>query len=263
MKKILTLIIIFFLLVSPVFSSEFNFDRAYQDYLFASEKYREAYREYIKARDSYLKYQTLASKTKAFEETFSFLQWRNEVIRTYLLALRLKLEETENSTYKQFFSSKIEEEINWYLNHKNTLKNAPNLENLIILGKETETKYLETECLIYQILGIIITTKEKTIHQKITTQSENLRKIIEKIKQSENKEINFAEKGLEEVKNLLLQSSTKQEEAEKIILQMEPGKEKNLYKYQEIQTLLEESHQILKKANSYLKEIISEVKNEE
>src|SRR4030042_6530513 len=92
MKKILTICIFLFsflfLVPSPAIKAqdnqEFNFDRAYQDYLFTYNQYRQAHNEYVTAREQYLNYKTLTSKTLALEQTLKMLQERDNTIRTYL-----------------------------------------------------------------------------------------------------------------------------------------------------------------------------------
>ena len=268
MIKRLVLIILpyYFLLPLSVLGEDFNFNRAFSDYLYNFDLYRQAYQEYISARDSFLQYKTLTSKTNAFQKTFKMTQARDETVRTYLIALRMKLEETPGISLseKSVFSLRLDNEIAWFLNHKEELSSAGSLEDLVELASKAEERYQqETEILIYQTLHKILVGKENNLAEKINTQIAALKDKLKEIKEK-GKDVSLPERWLLETEKRL----SRFEEKVSVSFEKMEKMEKNVFEdkkqtYREAQLSLEEAHQYLKEANRYLREIIREVKTGE
>lgn len=253
------------LALCPAFAEEptFDFNRAFNDYIYTYGQYRLAYNEYVSARQAYLNYKTLTSETEALNKTLKMLQFRDEVVKTYLTALRLKLAETTGiSNYDQnVLYLKLDAEVAWYLKHRNTLTSAGNLQDLLDSSRETQEKYQGTEILIYQTLEAILSGRETALHQRLNEQIEALKGKISEIRQKGDKKPTTAERWLLEAENRLARSKEKQNAARQVLAKLKPyDKDKN-QSYNQAQFSLEESHQYLKETNSYLKEVIREIKS--
>ncbi len=269
MKKFyLPLILIFILLIFYSFNlvkaQEFNFTKAYDDYLFNYNQYRQSYKEYLTAKEAYLSYQTLTSKNQALEKTLKMLKDKDEVIKTYLTALKMKIAETAGiSKYEQnILYLKLDNEIEWYGQHKESLNSVATLEDLTSLVEKIAERYKTTEILIYQTLGAILSGKENNFREKLATKIQQLKEKVGEIRQKGDKDTSLIERWLLETENRLTRSQEKQFAAQQILAKIESS---DLYKnqsYNKAQFALEESHQYLKEANSYLKEIIREIKGD-
>jgi hypothetical protein len=265
-KKLVLIIFVIFLLPLSVRAEDFDFNRAFSDYLYSFDLYLQVYQEYISARDSFLQYKTLTSKTNAFQKTLRMAQARDETVRTYLIALRMKLEETPGVSLseKNVFSLRLDNEVAWFLNHKEELSSAGSLEDLIELAHRAEEKYQkETEVLIYQTLHKILVGKENNLAEKINKQITALKEKLREIKEK-GEDVSLQERWLLETEKRLRRFEEKISDSVKKMEELE----KSIFRdkgqtYREAQLSLEEAHQYLKEANRYLKEIIREIKTEE
>jgi len=245
------------------YAQEFDFNRAYDDYIYTYSQYRVAHSEYVSAKQAYLNYKTLTSKTEAQDKTLKMLEWRDEVIKTYLTALRLKLAETTGiSNYEQnVLYLKLDSEVSWYIKHHDALSSAGSLEDLVDSAEEAQGKYQETEVLIYQALGTILSGKETTLRQHLNQQMESLKNKIAEIREKGDKKTTIAERWLLEAENRLTRSQEKQSAAQQILTKIKPYDSNKNQSYNQAQFALEESHQYLKEANLNLRELIREVKS--
>jgi len=238
-----------------------DYQKAYQDYISSLNLYRDSHFKYQTAKNEYLAYRTLNAETKAFEATREMLQKRDEGLQSYLRALRLRLEETTAITnYKENLSYlKLDSEIGWLSIHKDSIRGASSIEDLINISSQLEEKYPSLELLAYQTLGIIISARENSLRERVSTQTE---KIAEKINQmkSEGENVEKLQRWMAEAKKKISTSSEKQTEAELKIKEIEVNDSSKLSSFNEAQMSYEQSNQYLKEAVSYLIEIVEEVK---
>jgi hypothetical protein len=251
----------FFSLFSFAFAQELNFDRAYGDYVYNYNLYRESYNTYLTARETFLKYKTLTSKNEALGKTKEMLQKQDEVIKTYLTALRVKLTENPglSSDEQNILFSNLDNEVQWFRQHQEEINLANTLEEIISLSEKSKEQYQKTEVLIYETLGAIFTSKEISLREEISQKIKSLKEKIGEIRLKGDKNTSLAEHWLLEAENRLTQSQEKQFEAQQNLSKIKSSLSKTRV-YNEAQSSLEESHQLLKEANSYLKEIIRELK---
>jgi hypothetical protein len=265
-KIILPLFIFFSLFIFlslPTKAQEFNFDRAQSDYLYNYNLYRQSYTEYIVAKEAYSKYKTLTSKTEALEKTRQMLKNQDEVIKTYLTSLRLKLAETSGiSGYEQnVLYLKMDGEIVWFTKHQGEIQSAGSLEDLSESAKEGQNQYQKTEVLIYQTLGAILASKEIGLREEINQKIKELKDKVGEIRIKGDKNTTLAERWLLEAENRLTRSQEKQFAAQQSLSKIKVNDKNKAGSYNQAQFTMEESHQYLKDANSYLKEVLREIKS--
>lgn len=244
-------------------AQEFNYARAFNDYLYTLGKYREAHREYIVARQAYLAYQTLTSKATAQEKTLAMLRARDETVHTYLAALRMRLAASTGVTnYEQsILYLRLDDELSWYEKHKNNLPSAGSLEDLEKTAEEAQRRWLETEISAYKTLEVILRGKEKALLEQMSTIIEDLGNKLAQIRQKGDKKTTISERWLLEAENRLTRSKEKQNESLSLIQSFKSYDVDKSRKFFEAQFVLEESHQYLKEAVSNLKELIREIKS--
>ncbi len=152
---IFSLIILASIGINRLNAQDFNFDKAYQDYIFTQSRYSESFSAYTKARDTYEKNQTLTLKEDARIKTLEMLRMRDELLKVYLTALRIKLVEVGGltQTEKETQFERIDSEVIWYKDHKEQYKDTDPLEILFSKSKNTQDRYkLDTERKIYDAL---------------------------------------------------------------------------------------------------------------
>lgn len=152
---IASLILFFALDTKSAFAQDFNFDKAYQDYIFTQSQYQNAHSAYEEAKEAYLKNSTLTLKEEARKKTRLMLIARDELERVYLTALRMKIFETKGveSGQKNTILASLDSEIAWYKDHLAAYPDGEPLESLFTKSTEAETHYKETTLpLIYNSL---------------------------------------------------------------------------------------------------------------
>ena len=210
----------FLLLLLPftVNAQDFDFNRAFQDYLYNYNLYRSSHLEYVSAKSEYLTYKTLTAQTKALEATKKMLLARAETLKTYLTALRLKLKETTGIlNYQQnMYYLKLDNEVTWIGTHKNSLPSAGTLEDLVKISQEAEKRYPTMEILAYQTLGTVMTGKEITLRDKINEQISKTEGKINQIKET-GEDTTTLERWLIQAKEKIKRSEEKEKEAQNLL----------------------------------------------
>ncbi len=142
--------------VLPVHAQETDGQKAYSDYLIKLDVYRTNYALFEKARDFYLKTKTLVQKENARLATYDLLVARDDLMASYLTALRLGLLETKQhpGNERGDILSELEGEAPWYLNHKSTYdKTNDSIETLFAKSEEFTKEYeSRTSGFIYSTL---------------------------------------------------------------------------------------------------------------
>lgn len=157
----ITLIILFAIFNRNVYAQTFDFSKAYQDYQYNQSIYNQSFNDYQEAKGFYLKNPTLTLKEEARKKALLMLKNRDELIRVYLTALRMKIFENKglSENNKNDIFEKIDTEISWIVNHKASFMDTDTLEILFEKSKESENRYKDKtlpviyESLFYSSLG--------------------------------------------------------------------------------------------------------------
>lgn len=270
MKRILLLVCFSILLSIAILlncyivtkAQTFDFNRAYQDYLYSFNLYRTSYQNYLSAKNEYQAYKTLNAETKALKTTRQMLQNRTEALRTYLTALRMKLGETTNIiNYQQNLEYlKLDIKTTWLVSHKETLAQTNSIADLLLISSQLEQKYPETELLSYQTLGTVLAGKQNALRAKIVTQSQKIEDKLNQIEiEKEGQGVSLLENWLIEARKKLGLSEEKQREGETILKALKVSNQSKKREFERAQAAFEQSNQYLKDAAAFLMEIIQEI----
>lgn len=267
MKKSAILLILLTLLFTGNVSAQedFNFSRAYSDYIFNLSLYNKAFENYQLARANYLASETLTSKQKAYDTTLTMLETRDETVATHLTALRMKIRELGSLTdhEKEVNYTKIDPEVSWFGQHKDNLKSAGTLEDLVEDSEEARDKYRETEVTMYQALGAVQIGKVVSLRLEIEKIIEEIEEKLTEIRINEDKDTSKIERWILETETRLIRSKEKEIEAKGIHNGLKAGKKSNGQIFNNAQIKIEEANQFLREANGFLKEIIKEIKTQD
>ncbi|MFC1727114.1 hypothetical protein ACFL0Y_01195 [Patescibacteria group bacterium] len=241
----------------------FSFEKAFQDYLYVYNQYLQSHNQYEAAKNSYYTYKTLASKADAMQKTLTMLQVRDDVVRTYLTTIRLRLaDSTGISTYDQsLLYIKLDTEVGWYIQHRDEVTSAGTLKDLLKTSKKAETRFRDSEILAYEALIVILSGKVEAARNLIEQELDQIELKINEIRLKGDKEITSVERWLLEAENKIDRSREKQEQATITIQKLKPKFQKKRGVFNEARTSIHESLIYLKEANDYLKELIAEVKS--
>lgn len=156
MKKLVLSAIVFGVLclavLKTVQAQSLTFDRAYQDYQFNLTIYDTAYSDYQNAKTAYLDNPTLALKETARQKTYTMLVDRDQLMVVYLTALRARIAELPGLSPedKGNIFSKIDPDVNFYVNHKGSFHSDDSLDQLFATASESQSQYKKTTSLIVE-----------------------------------------------------------------------------------------------------------------
>lgn len=254
---------------TPSFSS---FDEVFNQYLISIENYNQAYEEYILKRAQYLRFKTLRSQQDAQVATTEMLQRRDDVVISYLLALRARLGEAiaVSEARKEGLTIRIDEEVSWYLTHKEKLTSARVLDDLVSDSNEAKERLTQSEGLFYEILstiaqGKIVRFTERTdeIFLAVKNKVEEIRADAREGYSFSPGKFNTLDRWLFEAQNLVVRSKTRQTEADDLISELVVRQGNLLGDYNQILATLGESQLYLKETSTFLEEVIREIKTAE
>lgn len=265
MKKYLLLafLFLFFLFTPSVLAQNFDSQKAYEDYVFQKNEYDKAHAEYELARAAYLQSGTLAAKSEAQAKTMAMLVARDEVLRTYLTAIRLRLVETRGllSTEKEPLFGQIDSEVSWYENHKNEVGSAGSLEDLVTESDEARDRFEETtQDIAYRSLFTVSKGKVSTYQIDLRGIITDLETKIAQVRSAGDKETRDIERWMLDTRSKLVRSEEKLLSAQGEILDLGDRSEEKLPAYNKAIFTLEESFQALKEGLDFMKQVIRELK---
>jgi len=262
------LISLLFLWATPANSQtplpeDFNFTRAYADYIFNFDIYRKANIDYELYRTQYLQYKTLKSQENAYNATLTMLKARNSTVETYLTALRKKLDETPGAdgAKKEILFGKIDAEVSWHIDHSDGLPSAGTLEDLVGDSDEAKTKFNTLTPFFYENLVAISGGKVNSVREKQESILITLKEKIVEIKGNGDKTTQILERWILDTEEKIARSREKEQEAYALISKSGTSTSSNTYN--EALFKLKEAYQYLKEANSFLLEIVKEIKFED
>ncbi|MEK7168769.1 MAG: TspO/MBR family protein [Patescibacteria group bacterium] len=156
---------------SVVSAQDFNFAKAREDYVFSDDKFKLDLFDFNLKKAAYQKNPTLSLKEELRLATYKFVGSRNNLIKSYLTMIRIKVLESKglSNPQKETLYSKIDPEVVWFDDRKNKYELSNTLEDIIRKTKEEDQKYSdETTPVIYYSLaftslGDSITIKNKHI----------------------------------------------------------------------------------------------------
>lgn len=144
MKRCLSVagLILLFIFLLPK-TVEATSQQAYQDYLYQSDLYRSKYNDFKVARNEYQKFNTLTSQTTALTKTRDMLTQRNALLKSYLLLLNEKINETTGMTEtdKSYYRSLINNENSWLTKNNELIPSIGSLEDANNVSQFLENHY--------------------------------------------------------------------------------------------------------------------------
>lgn len=132
-------------------------ERAYQDYLYQFDLYRQKYSDFTVAKNEYEKFGSLTSQTTALTKTSDMLAQRDQLLRAYLLLLNEKLNEDRGlgETQKATYRTLINNEIGFLDQHSSLVQSIGSLEDAYNVSRELESHYAILQGSIRQtIVGV-------------------------------------------------------------------------------------------------------------
>lgn len=134
-----------FLLLSTSVAKAQTFDaaKAYSDYQYQLSVYQQDYSDYQDAKTFYMENPTLQLKEDARQKTLKMLRDRDQLVATYLTAIRMQIVETTglNDSQKGTIFGKIDSEVAWYQGHIKNYLTSDALTDLFNKSDESKSRY--------------------------------------------------------------------------------------------------------------------------
>lgn len=252
---------------TPTPSGTFDFNRAYADYVYNTQLYNDAYSAYQLARSQYLSSKTLVAQGNAQTATLNMLQARDQMIITYLTAIRMRVKETDGipDNSRQVMFTQIDNDVAWWGSHKTKLMSAGSLDDLVTDSDDAYKHYQSTLLLVYQALSTVFAGRLDSERSDLTRIIVDLKAKVVQIKANGDKDTSGIERSLIDVDNTVDRSSTKESDAKNIINTMSldqnnPSGTDNAQKFSDAKTLMKESLAYLNDAVNLISQIVTEIK---
>lgn len=264
-----------FLKVPHVYSQNdsTDFTAAFEKYNQSVENYQTLHDDYVLARAQYLRFGTQKSKTEAEDVTTNMLQARDDVVIDYLYLLEARLNTTVGvePARRESMVLKLDEEISWFSDHRDSLTSAGDLEDLVSDSDEAKDHYNATLPLFYETLANVSYGRVTDYRNRLEDILNESKSKLDEIRNEDEKnsfsfeKFQTLDRWVFESENLISRSSDKQNDADELLNELSTGKRRNnkyISLYNQILTDLTDSQQLLKDATGYLGELLKEVKTE-
>ncbi len=247
-----------FLLSLLISVKAFDFSQAYQDYQYTLETYSNSFNYYQTARDSYLKNPTLTLKEEARKMTLEMLKNRDELMRVYLTAIKLRAE-------ADVLNSRLDSEAIWYSNHKSNYQNGDTLTELFSKSNESENRYkIDTLPLIYYSLSYISYGDEVGLRKSQEEIYNNLKTIINEKVSAGKLDINPFNRWFSDIENIVQNLKSNESKAQSEMEKMfDETRSSPIGVYNTSLIPLTNSVILLTKLNNFLTEVSASIRNQQ
>lgn len=246
-----------------VSSQELTADKAYEDYLFVAQNYDEKHEEYVVAKNAYLKNKTLNLQNTAQQKTAQMLTLRDQVLKSYVTALRAKLNEVGGLTQeeKATLFTKIDAEVSFFESQQNRYSETDSLDELQNKALETQSRWeTSTEKTVVETLFGISEGEVRDVRKRQKDLFNAIKGKVGQIEDKGDKDTDKVKAWYDDVDQSLLQSEEEELAGIDTMQRLEKvrsGREKILY---DATSSLQRSFDKLVVVNEFLQQILKEVK---
>lgn len=170
--------------VKNIFAQDFTFSKARTDFVYTEDNYKKDLFDFNLKKASYQKNPTLSLKEELRISTYKFINSRNELIKNYLTMLRIKTLESigiENLK-KESIYTKLDPEVMWFGNRKNSYTNTDRLEDILNKSREEDSRFeTDTTPIIYLSLAHISLGEVESLKQEHMKLYNSLKKESEEL----------------------------------------------------------------------------------
>jgi len=240
---------------------------------YASVYHKTAHEDYVLKRAQYLRFKTQTSASNAIDSTIVMLQARDQATIDYLKSLKARLNEAKgiDDQVKNELRIKLDEEIQWFGEHKAKLSSANSLEDVVADSNLAKTEFGNLDSVIYQSLSEIAFGKTVDYQSRLTDILNTIKDKISKIKNEQREDYSFSVEKLQtidrwlfESENHLDRSTQKQVSAQEFLARFNlAARVGGPDLYSNILLNSNDSKQYIRETGTYLKEVVREIKTAE
>lgn len=255
-KKVL--IFLFFLLFIPT-SIHASSTTAYQEYLQSFDAYRKALSDFKVARAEYLKFNTLTSQQTALEKTKAMLAQRSQLLRTHLLFINEKLNESiaMDPSAKAVYQTLIKNEVTFLNNHIALMDDIGSIQDADGVSKKLSSHYNVLQSNIYQTIVALKLAELTAADAVYTDLFSRCYSLLQTNRSSYTKEKqSILDRWLLQIQNKQDLFKQKTDEITKENASLKSSSVNDITtSYQKIQKLMSEAKQYLSEGTSFMEEL--------
>jgi len=276
---ITTLFIVFslgFRVATPIYSQEEvseEYKAMFAEYVKVIDTYNKSRELFVLKRSQYMSFKTLKSETEAYEATLAMLKARDDLYIMYIRVLTVRLNDAVGVSQERKDAIKVRlgNEVVWYEDHKNSLPSAGTLEDLVQDSNNARAHRQIADALFFETLVYISDGRVSDFNKRTQTALSDIKTKVSQIKAEtrpeyvfNNDKLALIDRWIFESENRIVRSELKWQEAQADTsdLVKEGNYDSMLSTYNQIISEYSESQLYLKEANSYLGEVIVEMKRE-
>jgi hypothetical protein len=141
-------------MVTPTIVVNDDFQKYLNDYLYQKDLYQKAYLKYIEKKQVHTKYATLTTKQDKIDATNNYLVTRNNMQRSYLVALRYLLNKYKSidPTETEKLQIDIQKWESWFAEQNTVVTAINNEDDFKKYSLDYKIKYITIQQLIYTAL---------------------------------------------------------------------------------------------------------------
>lgn len=197
--------------------------QAIADYRFALQKYREAHKDYLAAKNSYFSFNTLNSRTEAIDKTKALLTQRDEMMRTYMFALRMSVLENPgiDDEVKRELDKDIIEQETFLMRHRAKVPAISGLDEVESASAEFAESFPAMQVLAYVTLQNLMLGDQVFVTEVLKEQHGNLSELM---KEASSSDFNLtqANQWLEDTESVWTENELVHAEAETLVSKLKP-----------------------------------------
>jgi hypothetical protein len=248
------------------------YETAYKNYLSTYDIYQASHQDYVLKRSAYLSFKSLKSQDEVQAATVKMLQYRDDVLMTYLTALRERVNENAglSDTVKTSLITRIELNISWFKDHKDKIPTAGSLKDLVDDSKKSSVQFSLTSLLSYETLSELAEGKVIDMDNRLNNSFDQLKSRLVEIKSDQrdgyfisNEKSQRLDDWVYQADNSIARYERKRLDGDATIA-LAFSKVKNtktmLSSYESIITYFSDSQRYLREAGGYMQEIIQNIK---
>lgn len=243
------LLVLFFLIFHPTIRAQntTDFNQYRTDYLYSRDIYQKNYLDYIAKKQVDLKYGTIATQKEKIEATKLAIVSQNTMLKTYLTALRIYLDQykTQNPINTEKYQIELQKWEQWLIEQNSIIPSFNNNEDIKNWSTDFKSQYLLIQSDIY---AAII---QQAVNQKLQILSK-IQTLVSEIQNSHNLTI----EGQQWTQNISIKSDLVTDSLQKALGAIP---QKSSYLSKSI-SFYPDSKKEINKANSYLLDMLNDLK---
>jgi len=242
-------------------TSEATYQQLFSDYQFQLNLYRQAHDDYQLARDRYLQFKTLTTKQETLESFRQLLKARNTTVKTYLLALKTRLQNTPGVTPLQQvrYTNYLNQQVAFIDSIQSQADSFATLPDGFKISQQFDSRYLDIEVLSYEILHTILMGRQLHLKDQVQLQINTTKTLLSRMA-SLGGDTTKEQRWALEADNRLLRHQQKLSQSLEQLALLKKNRSNRPDQFTAISLTLQEANQYLKETVSFLKETLREVK---